>query len=179
MLSVDLGFFKRSRVDFWAWLVGPILLATVIHVSARVHHGNVDASLEWKKTFVRTVPGIEGKLDQANRVIDNFESHPVTTPSARELLGESIDAIARNCEFVVESLSIDRGITKEADHVAVLEVEVRGEGQLLNMTKFMDQLQEVDDLMDVASARIRVKNFAAGPLYYGEFVLRYYEIASE
>jgi len=160
---MDLGLFRRRRVVFWLWIVGPLLAAVVVHYSVFLYCGRMSAMLQERQALASILPGLQESLSASQAAIDTFPSVRATATDARAALTTRVSELSTKHGFVANSLRISS--LTESGPVQKLEVTIEGEGRLLSIMKFVNDLQTPESLMSLVGASLRINAFFPIPVY--------------
>jgi hypothetical protein len=163
---MDLGLFRRRRIGFWLWIVCPLLAAASIHFSVFLYCQRMAGMLQEQKAMAALLPDMAGALDNANSIVDEFPAIRATAAEARSALTTRISELSLQHNFLANNVRI-KSLTA-AGPVQKLEVSIEGEGQMLAIMKFVNDLQTPESLMALVRANIRVNAFFPTPVYNWE-----------
>jgi len=169
---VDLGQFRRSKLEFWAWIVGPVLLVGVLHYAAYTYCRCTGRLLEERRAFIVALPETRRALATAADTLASFGVAAESAADAADDFTTELNEAAHECGVAINSLRVVE-TTEAGEEVAVFEATLEGVGGLAAVTRFLDEFRGPDSLIAVTSAKIRATGVAADSVYSGEFVLRF------
>jgi hypothetical protein len=163
---MDLGLFRRRRFVFWMWVICPLVLAVVIHYSVYFYSQRMAGMLQEQRAMAGLLPELSGALALSRSVTDTFPHVRATAAEARASLTTRISELSNQHGFLANNVRISSLPAEGAMHR--LEVTIDGEGRLLSIMKFVNDLQTTDSLMDIVGTRLRVNAFFPIPVYQCE-----------
>jgi len=194
---MDLGLFRRTRVQFAAWLAGPIVVIAASYYALHAYCEHVERTLTDRRTLTEVVPEMQIQLKAAKETLRHFETTPASRNDATELVRARISRHAQEAGLVINSLSVMQpdelfakkpelarnrkaGAAKPAgieDRTPFLAVSVTGEGTLPAVLRFMDQAMGPQSLVVPETAVLETTHNEAEPQYTAEFLLRCYLVS--
>lgn len=160
---MDLGLFRRRRSVFWLWVICPLVAAGGIHFSVYLYCGRMAEMLQEQGAMAALVPDMADSLETADTAISSFPAIRATAADARSALTTRISELSLEHDFLANNVRI-KSLT-ESGPVQKLEVTIEGEGRLLSIMKFVNDLQTPESLMSLVRSSIRINAFFPVPVY--------------
>ena len=194
---MDLGLFRRSRAQFWAWIGGPILVIVVATYALQSYSGRVERALTERRSLTEVIPEMQIQLGAAKETLQRFALVPPTRSDATERVRARMNRCAEQSGFIVNALNVEQpdataprkptGVrgrkpapAKAAapdDTTPFLEVTVNGEGALPAVLRFMDEALGSTSLVTAESAALKMTRNVPEPFYTAQLVLRCYLVS--
>jgi len=175
---MDLGVFKRSRVDFLAWILCPVLLIAALHFGTRSYCKHVNASVAWRRAFVDEMPDLDKRLSAAKASVDRFVEATQAHAESLETLSERLSALADGCGFSINEVAVNEWEGATSVDAGIVEVELEGEGRWLDIAQFMDLVQGPEGLVTIEMGRLRLVQQGRQARYKCELKLRFYDLTT-
>ncbi|NQU40782.1 MAG: hypothetical protein HQ523_12580 [Lentisphaerae bacterium] len=175
---MDLGVFRRRRATFWAWLVLPALCDIVCYSALHVYCRYVEDRLNRREAVLGILEDIEQRMAVAKDVVCGFAMMGDSQALAAADVSSRISELARRHAFTINSLRVKQDIDSVGTTAAApspsLEIELKGEGDLLSLMQFLNELQSPQHLsiVDGASIHLGRRRAEAAPKYEVELTVR-------
>ncbi len=170
---MDLGVFRRKKATFWAWLVLPALCVAVAFQAFHVTCLFVEDRLQRRQAVLGILSDVEQRMDVAKDVVLGFAAMGGGRAAAGNV-NSRITELARRHHFVVNSLQVKDSTENSEEGARALEIDLKGEGDILSLMQFMNELQSPQHLTIVDGATIRLKRQTSGvsAVYNSELSVR-------
>jgi len=119
--------------------------------------------LQEQGAMAALLPDMAQSLETADTAIDGFPAIRATAADARSALTTRISELSQQHNFLANNVRIKS--LKESGPIQRLEVTIEGEGRLLSIMKFVNDLQTPESLMSLVRASVRVNSFFPVPVY--------------
>lgn len=174
---MDLGMFRRSRTAFTGWIILPLVLVCVAFYLVHVYCSAVEQGLKRRRDFLDVLPDMQRRLTVSEDIVNGFALTGQGNGEAIDVLGAQVHSMARRHDFVINSLRIDKLADQSTEEILVLEIAIKGEGVLLELIRFLNDLQRPQTLALLEECRLQVSKVSADPVYDVEMTLRCHCIA--
>jgi hypothetical protein len=171
---MDLGIFRRRKATFWAWIVLPALFVVVAFSSLNVYCTFVEDRLARRKAVLSILNDVEQRMSVAKDVVCGFAVIGNGRTTAAEDVSTRITELAHRHEFMINSLRVKDDAEISKDSAPALHIELKGEGDILSMMQFLNELQSPQHLtvIDGASMHLQRGDKAAMPTYKTDLDVR-------
>lgn len=160
---MDLGLFRRRQSVFWLWVVCPLIAAAGIHYAVFLYCRHMAEMLQQQGAMALLLPDMVGALATAEDAINRFPAIRATAADARSALTTQISELSLQHNFLANNIRIKS--LQESGPVQKLEIVIEGEGRLLSIMKFVNDLQTLESLMSLVRANVRINTFFPVPVY--------------
>lgn len=160
---MDLGLFRRRRSVFWLWVICPLVAAAGIHYAVFFYCRHMAEMLQEQGAMAALLPDMVDSLETADDAVNSFPAIRATAADARSALTTRISELSLQHDFLANNVRI-KSLT-ESGPIQKLEVTIEGEGRLVSIMKFVNDLQTPESLMSLVRAHIRISAFFPVPVY--------------
>jgi hypothetical protein len=174
---MDAGVFSNRRAVLWAWILAPLLLLTALHVGVGAVTRRLDRAVARRRLALRQFPELEAR--NARVVALERQSGLAAAPSGTvsDLLGLRLNEAAQRHGFRVNARRLERLAGPQlAGARSGLRAAVEGEGSLLVLAQYLDDLQRPENLIVLQKAVIRLARLDPEPVYAVQLVLHGYQL---
>jgi hypothetical protein len=169
---MDVGRFVRRRTELWAWILGPVMVIWLAHAGVLLYHLMAASTLAGLKAHRDIVPQMLAIRQTVEAQLADFRQVVDSEGEAMAAITRILDGAESESGFAVNSVRReDPGKVRKG--VSAIQVSVIGSGQLHDIIRFLDRVQQPRHLVDVVRADLNVMQ---GPVYSAKFELRYYAI---
>jgi len=157
---MDLGIFIRRKATFWAWIVLPALTVVVVFNSLNVTCTHVEYELHRRKAVLGILNDVEQRMSVAKDIVCGFAVAGNGRTTAAEDISSRISELGHRHQFMINSLRVKDASEINQGSSAALHVELEGEGDILSMMQFLNELQSPQHLTIIDSASMRMQRGA-------------------
>lgn len=154
---MDLGIFRRRKATFWAWVVLPALAVTVLFNSLNVYCTFVEDRLQRRKAVLGILNDVEERMSVAKDVVCGFAVIGNGSSTAAEDVSTRIAELARRHHFMINSLRVKSANEVKQESVPALHIGLKGEGDILSLMQFLNELQSPQHLTVINSGLIQLQ----------------------
>ncbi len=158
---MDLGVFRRKKAAFWAWIVLPALTVVVVYNSLDVTCTYVEDHLHRRQAVLGILSDVEERLGVAKDVVCGFAVMGNGNTTAAEDISTRITELARRHRFTINSLRVQDGSELKKKASPALHIELKGEGGILSLMKFLNELQSPQHLTVIDRASMHLQSRGA------------------
>ena len=173
---MDVGRFARRKTELWLWILSPLVLIWFLHAGSLLYHLVAESTLAGLEAHAAIIP----ELTDTHRRLDEYlEGFQVLHRGEREAMDEIarvLDRAESASGFVVNSLRAEEAPAPKKKGVRAVDISVIGAGELVEVMRFLDEVQKPRHLVDVASANLNIMAAAKNPIYSARFTFRCYDI---
>ena len=159
---MDLGVFRRKKATFWAWIVLPALCVIVGYQVIHVYCLYVEEQLERRQAVLGILDDVEHCMSVSKDVVLGFAMMGDSRAPAAENVSSRISELARRHDFMVNSLRVNEPMETGGEQSRALEIDLKGEGDILSLMQFLNELQSPQHLTVIDGASLRLKQRGAG-----------------
>jgi hypothetical protein len=160
---MDLGLFKRRRSIVWLLIVCPLMAAAGIHYTVFLYSQHTAKALQERRAMATLLPDLVDALALSESFLESFPALHATAAGARSALTTRVSELSAKHNFTANRVRINSLTTSGPVHQ--LEVSIEGEGSLLSIMKFVNELQAPESLSSLLSFTIRITAFSPVPVY--------------
>ncbi len=175
---MDLGVFVKRKATFWAWLLLPLLAMLVLYHALNVHCTLVEERLARRRMVLGLVPQIQGRLGVARDVVQGFAMQGKDRASMVGDAGTRTGEIARRNGVTINSLRVDEPDPLKQPNSKMISVELKGEGSLLSLLSFLNELHSPLHLSLVQSGTLQLSSGVGDVIYETELTVRCFQESS-
>ncbi|MBL7075959.1 MAG: hypothetical protein ISS31_00675 [Kiritimatiellae bacterium] len=154
---MDLGIFRRRKATFWAWIVLPALTVIVVYNALDVYCTSVEDQLYRRKAMLGIMNDVEERMSVAKDVVCGFAVMGDGHTSAAEDVSMRITELARRHRFTINSLRVKDGVETLKSASPALYIELKGEGDILSLMQFLNELQSPQHLTVIDGALMQLQ----------------------
>lgn len=157
---MDLGIFRRNKSTFWAWIVLPALAVVVAYSVSNVYCASVEDRLYRRKAVLGILNDVEAHMKIAKDVVCAFAVMGGGQATAAEDVSTRMSELARRRGFRIDSLQVKdlvNTVTTDEETSQALTIEMQGEGDMLALMQFMNDLHSPQHLTVVDSALLKLQ----------------------
>lgn len=171
---MDLGVFRRKKETFWAWIVLPILSVVVAYHALNVYCRFVEQRLHQRQAILGILDDVEQRMNVAKDVVCGFAMIGDGGTVAAEDINSRITDLARRHDFTINALQVKDPEKAPKAGAHALLVSVKGEGNILALLQFLNELQNPQRLtvVDSASMYLRTQGDGGSAVYETELTVR-------
>jgi hypothetical protein len=159
---MDLGVFRRKKATFWAWIVLPALCVVVGYRVMHVYCLYVEDRLERRQAVLGILEDVEQCMSVSKDVVLGFAMMGDRRTPAAEDVSSRISELARRHGFMINSLRVKDARATDEDTSRALEIDLKGEGDVLSLMQFLNELQSPQHLTVIDGASLHLKQRGAG-----------------
>ncbi|MBT3296745.1 MAG: hypothetical protein HN919_22315 [Verrucomicrobia bacterium] len=159
---MDLGVFRRKKATFWAWIVLPALCVIVGYQVMHVYCLYVEERLERRQAVLSILDDVEQCMNVSKDVVLGFAMMGDRRTPAAEDVSSRISELARRHDFMVNSLHVNESRETGDESSRALEIDLKGEGDILSLMQFLNELQSPQHLTVIDGASLHLKQRGAG-----------------
>lgn len=159
---MDIGKFKKSRARLTAWVVIPPVLIVGVGLSSFALKQQSEWQLERTRVLSELLPKIEKTQNEALALLTEFSNSDAGNVKSEEELISFLQNAARESEFTVDSLKVERKASSADKTVPVLVAKVRGSGSFLSVQTFIGDAVSQQQLLNETSLQISQGGYGIG-----------------
>ncbi len=133
---MDAGMFKASRVRLTAWIVVPLVLASVAGLSSHALRLQSQWSLSRTEKLAEALPKLAHTQQQGRELLDRFHESDSSTIQSEDELISFLREAAQRTDFVIDSLKVERRVSAQSK-MLVLVASVKGSGSFEAIQKYL------------------------------------------
>ena len=168
---MDLGLFRRSRAEFYTWLIAPIVVTLAMYYGFDAYYRHTENGVERRQAFLEAMPALRRAVAAARGTVQDLAAPVSDADTYAKALGLHVTRKANETGFLVNSLSVDRLGPELAGTDAMLRVKIKGEGTMQALARFLSEVEGPGDLVEYERADVWIKTYEEGVVYLGEFTM--------
>lgn len=170
---MDLGLFMRNRLGLRVWAVTPISLLIVSAVTVGTYCHQLETQRQQRAVALQLVPELEAQIHALREVGATFAVSTQDWSQAESGVRSQVNAAAQRASFAINSLGLEQKATLDGVQSPGIEVLVEGEGDLVAVVSFFNELQQPEVAMLPRTMKLTVTHGTPLPVYKGQFVLQW------
>lgn len=171
---MDVGIFTRGRFIFWCWILLPALLVGGAQCAVYLYGRLTAEALENRRTSMAVVPELKRKVAAVDLLMKRLAPGRSGEMPTIEVLSTRVNDCAQRFGFSLNLLVFHPPKVESGDTLPAVKVEVEGEGALVPLLSWLDEMQRPEHLLILDTASVRLVQAAPAPVYGVKLLFRFY-----
>ena len=151
---MDVGKFKSSFGRLTVWITLPPLLIASIGISTYALRLQSDWELERTRVLSVTRPKVVEARESASELMMQFRNSENGTVNSEDELISYLQVAARNMDFTIDSLKVERKTVSANNNIPVLRASIRGAGTISSIKAYIGDVTARHQLLSESSLQI-------------------------
>lgn len=165
---MDLGFFHRSRIQLWVWILGPIALLAIAIVPAHMLLRGARSELAELDVLVSETPALKVSIREADAILSLVTPETGSIAAARDDAARRIDESAKRFGLNVRSLKVAEDVGDEPAY-QIVKIAVQVQGSLRSIAQWAGEVQRPGLLIGVSAAQVSALGAPPDDTMSGDF----------
>lgn len=170
---MDVGIFTRGRFLFWCWILVPMLLVIGAQCAVCLYSRLATEALAARRISVAVVPELKREVAAVDLLLKRFAPGRSGEMPTIEVLSTRVNDCAQRHGFIIDQLLFQPPKLESGDTMPTVKVEIEGQGALVPLLSWLDEMQRPEHLLILDTACVRLTQTTPAPAYGVKLLFRF------